>query len=105
VRSASRAGAAGDAEAQLVIPFGLLEEIFDSMSMTLSPAYDNSGGDRLKGTGRMSGKSQAARPVNQTRHHGELPVRAECDPDHRHVIQVIGENVCGRAWIYATLML
>jgi hypothetical protein len=29
----------------------------------------------------------------------------ECDPDHRGVIQVIGENVCGRAWIYATLML
>jgi len=56
------------------------------MPMTLAPAYDNS-----RGIVRESRAGHSA--------------RAERDPDHRRVIQVIGENVCGRAWIYATLML
>jgi len=92
--------------------------------MTLAPAYDNPGAPSPGEPGGRSRGNQADRSgepnpfpgraslgvspdacAQARATTGELPAQEECEPDQRGVIQVIGENVCGRAWIYATLML
>src|SRR5215831_15430399 len=74
----NRAGAAGGGDAQLCILYLPRNHIrFDASDVST----------RLR---------QSARAIVPGKEH---------DPDHRRVIQVIIENVCVRAWIYATLML